>query len=71
MILKKDLAVLISESDPLLEGDWEARIGKIWSSSTIGPDEAIYIGVTDAVDPTKSVLVTLGDEGITGATTFT
>lgn len=37
MILKKDLAALISESDSPLKGDWEAGIGKIWSSPTIGP----------------------------------
>lgn len=69
LILKKDLAALISESDSPLKGDWEAGIGKIWSSPTIGPDGAIYIGVTNTVDPTKSVLVALEDEGITGAAT--
>ncbi|MCB6281548.1 hypothetical protein, partial [Phocaeicola vulgatus] len=36
LILKKDLAALISESDSPLKGDWEAGIGKIWSSPTIG-----------------------------------
>ena len=60
---------MISESDSPLKGDWEAGIGKIWSSPTIGPDGAIYIGVTNTVDPTKSVLVALEDEGITGAAT--
>ena len=69
LILKKDLAALISESDSPLKGDWEAGIGKIWSSPTIGPDGAIYIGVTNTVDPTKIVLVALEDEGITGAAT--
>ena len=66
LILKKDLAALISESDSPLKDNWEAGIGKIWSSPTIGPDGTIYIGVTHTVDPSKSVLVALEDEGITG-----
>ena len=35
LILKKDLAALISESDSPLKDNWEAGIGKIWSSPTI------------------------------------
>ena len=66
LILKKDLAALISESDSPLKDNWEAGIGKIWSSPTIGPDGTIYIGVTHTVDPSKSVLIALEDEGITG-----
>ena len=58
LILKKDLAALISESDSPLKDNW--------SSPTIGPDGTIYIGVTHTVDPSKSVLVALEDEGITG-----
>lgn len=66
LILKKDLAALIGESDSPLKDNWEAGIGKIWSSPTIGPDGTIYIGVTNTVDPSKSALVALEDEGITG-----
>lgn len=66
LILKKDLAALINESDSPMKDNWEAGIGKVWSSPTIGPDGTIYIGVTNTVDPSKSVLVALEDEGITG-----
>lgn len=67
LILKKDLAALISESDYSMKENWEPGIGKIWSSPTIGPDGVIYIGVTNTINPMHSVLVALEDEGITGA----
>lgn len=67
LILKRDVAALISESNSAMKTDWEVGSGKIWSSPTIGPDGVIYIGVSNTNNMLKSALVALEDDGITGA----
>lgn len=67
LILKRDIAALISESNSSMKTDWIPESGKIWSSPTIGPDGTIYIGITNANDSSKSALIALEDDGITGA----
>lgn len=66
LILKKDLAALISESDSPQKEYWQAGAGKIWSSPTIGQDGVIYIGITNVTNPAQSALVALQDDAITG-----
>lgn len=66
LVLKKDLAAMIAESDSPMAGAWGAGQGKIWSSPTIGRDGTIYIGITNNTDNTASALVALHDDGITG-----
>lgn len=68
LVLKRDVAALISGSDSPMKASWKPETGKIWSSPTIGPDGVIYIGITNTDDPSKSALVALEDDGITGAT---
>lgn len=67
LILKRDLAALIAESDSPLKSDWQPEGGKIWSSPVIGADGIIYVGITNINEPSKSALIALEDEGITGA----
>lgn len=67
LILKRDVAALISESNSAMKADWTPESGKIWSSPTIGPDGVIYIGITNTNNTSKSALIALEDEGITGA----
>lgn len=66
LVLKKDLAAMIAESDSPMASSWSAGGGKIWSSPTIGNDGTIYIGITNTVNASASALVALHDDGITG-----
>lgn len=67
LVLKKDIAAMIAESDSPMASAWSAGGGKIWSSPTIGNDGTIYIGITNNTNNTSSALVALHDDGITGA----
>lgn len=66
LVLKKDLAAMIAESDSPMASAWSAGNGKIWSSPTIGSDGTVYIGITNNTNNNASTLVALKDEGITG-----
>ncbi|MDE7444047.1 MAG: PQQ-binding-like beta-propeller repeat protein, partial [Muribaculaceae bacterium] len=66
LVLKKDLAAMIAESDSPMASSWTAGGGKIWSSPTIGSDGTVYIGITNNDNANASALVALKDEGITG-----
>ncbi len=66
LVLKKDIAAMIAESDAPMASAWSAGGGKIWSSPTIGNDGTIYIGITNNVNSSSNALVALHDDGITG-----
>lgn len=66
LLLKKDLAAMIAESDSPMASAWAAGGGKIWSSPTIGNDGTIYIGITNNENASASALVALHDDAVTG-----
>lgn len=66
LLLKKDLAAMIAESDSPMASAWIAGGGKIWSSPTIGNDGTIYIGITNTENAASSALVALHDDAVTG-----
>jgi len=66
LLVKKDVASMIAESSYVGKTAWTAERAKIWSSPVIADNGMIYIGVTHIDDPSKSVLIALTDEGVTG-----
>ena len=66
LVLKKDIAGMIAESNSSMAGNWSAGGAKIWSSPVIAKDGTVYIGVTNQNNGNLSALVALRDEGITG-----
>lgn len=66
LLVKKDVASMISESSYAGKTSWTAGTGKIWCSPVIADDGTIYIGISNTDDPTKSVLIALSDQGVAG-----
>lgn len=66
LLVKKDIVAMIAESSYAGKADWTDGNAKVWSSPVIAADGTIYIGVTHSANPSKSVLIALSDEGVTG-----
>lgn len=66
VLVKQDLTALILSSGSSFTTTWEQGKGKCWSSPVIDSDGSIYIGITNTVDRSKSLLLALKNKDVTG-----
>lgn len=66
VIVKQDLTALILESGSTYAGGWVQGKAKCWSSPVIADDGTIYIGITNMETRSKSLLLALKHQNVTG-----
>lgn len=69
VIVKQDLTALILESESTYATGWVQGKAKCWSSPVIADDGTIYIGITNMETRSKSLLLALKHQNVTGLQT--